>query len=123
MQLIIDAQTNCHVSNWKTLDATSKKPNLIAKFTKGASDKKWRKFIRVLFTYGSEFYKNYFTDELTIELSTLQEKFAFVSLKLRAGDVKNSFWLPDMKIDLVWSLKISLEINTETMCLHISFIL
>ncbi len=36
--------------------------------------------------------------------------------------MKNSFWLPDLKIDLSSYLKISLEIKTKTMQLHISFI-
>jgi hypothetical protein len=37
------------------------------------------------------FFKNFLTDEFSFELCTCQEKFAFVSLKIRAVEVKNSF--------------------------------
>ncbi len=72
---------------------------------------------------GLEFSKLSFTDEFIFRICTRAEKFAFLTLKINVEDVKNSIWLPaDIKIQFIFNLKISLEINTKMMRLHISFI-
>ncbi len=61
-----------------------------------------------------------FTDELTFRLCTHPEKFAFLTLKINVVDVKNSIWLPDIKINFI--LKFRLKLNKKRLGLHMSFI-
>jgi hypothetical protein len=88
---------------WENVDAKSKKPILIAKFTKGA--------------YGSKFSNYFFIDEFTFQLCTRSEKFA--CLIIRPREVKSSWINFDYKnnwnknVFLFLFKKNSLWVNTN----------